>query len=674
MRAETVQLGDLTVDGTLKNGRLAFTTLKGNLFDRKQPYAEFQGELTLDTTADIPTLSGKTSVHNLDYGHLLQRFGSHDQLVGVANLDAHFSSKGNTLFTMLAQPNFKIATQDVRITLKDQQDEGPPFLNVTQAALFSRGGGPLVLSAEGSLKEKPFTITSSSGDLSQLMKGIPQWPLAIAVNLPQLLIDVKGHLLFPINNENFSFQVLLKGDSWKDVPFLTEMEFSDLGPFSLTGLLTQIKEGYRVTELKGQWGPNDMAGHLTFMTNVPRPKLVASLRSETNEFSFLTKTLSPPTDPEEGTILMNIVGSVAKIGAGAGRTIAGIGSQAGDAVTKSLGFEDKDDKDETPVARIIPDFEIPVDLLRSIDLDLDWEIQKVESKGAHLGNLSYHLTLENGHLTIGPLKGTMWHGTIDSRIELDASQYVPVLTAQLTIQDLDMGFLDDTVGVTDMVKGEIDLINLNLKSRGTTLHEILNRANGEAEFVESSLEIANNYIDLWASDILTFTLTKAWKEEEATKINCAVGYFDIKEGEMQSDAILFDTKEITVGGFGTLDLSSEQIDLILTPKPKTPTLATLAHPVRIHGHLSDPDVSSDKLRIAQGGGWYLLGLVNPIGLTIVIPKIAGTTLGTGKENPCAAAMSDKEFTVQEVSELQEDFWDWMARKMKGVFTSNGDTN
>ena len=65
--------------------------------------------------------------------------------------------------------------------------------------------------------------------------------------------------------------------------------------------------------------------------------------------------------------------------------------------------------------------------------------------------------------------------------------------------------------------------------------------------------------------------------------------------------------------------------------------------------------------------------MNPIGLTLVIPKIAGTTIGTGKENPCAAAMSDKEFTVQEVSELQEGFWDWMARKMKGVFQDNDDS-
>lgn len=677
MRAETVQLGDLTVEGTLKKGRLVFTTLKGNLSDWKQTYAEFQGELTLDMTTDIPTLSGKTSIHNLDYGHLLKRFGGNGQLVGVANLDTQFSSKGNTLFTMLTQPTFKIGTQDLRIPLHDQQDERETLLNVNQAALSSRGGGPLSFSAEGSFKERPFTITSSSGDLSQLMKDIHQWPLAIAVYSPPLSIDLKGPLLLPINGEDFTFQVSVKGDSSKKLSLLSEMELSYLGPFTFTGQLTQIKEGYRATAIKGQWGPNDLAGHATLMTKGPRLKLVASLNSQSVEIDFLTKELAPSTDPEPDTIFKSVARGLAEIGTKTGKSVVGIGSKAGEVVTESLGVEEKDDESddekETAVARIFPDFEFPVDVLRSIDLDFDWEIQKVKSKGVHLGNLSYDLTLEDGLLKMGPLRGTLWNGTFDGKIKLDASQYVPTLSVQLKVQDLDLDFLDNTVGVTDMVNGEIDLIKLNLKSRGTTLHEVLMRANGEAELVEGPIEITNEYIDFWAADIFTLTLSKAWEKEEVTQLNCAVGYFDINEGEIQSDAILIDTKRITVGGFGTLNLGSEQVDLILTPQPKNPTLVTLGHPVRVTGHLSDPDVTSDKLRVAQGGGWYLLGLVNPIGLTLVIPKIAGTTIGTGKENPCVAAMSGKEFTVQEVAELQEGFWDWMSRKIKGVFQDNDDS-
>ena len=341
------------------------------------------------------------------------------------------------------------------------------------------------------------------------------------------------------------------------------------------------------------------------MTNGPRPKVVASLSSESNEIDFLTKELSPSTEPgPDRTIFKSIARAVAQIGTKAGESVADIGSKTGGVVTKSLGVEEKDDESddekETPVARIFPDYEFPVDSLRAIDLDFDWEIQKVKSKGVHLGNLSYNLTLEDGLLKIGPLKGTLWHGTFDGKIILDASQYVPTLSVQLKVQDLDLGFLDDTVGVTDLVNGDIDLIKLNLKSRGTTFHEVLSRANGEAELVEGPIEITNEHIDFWAADIFMLTLSKAWEKEEVTQLNCAVGYFDINEGEIQSDAILIDTQRITVGGFGTLNLGSENIDLILVPQPKNPTLATLGHPVRVTGHLSDPDVTSDRLRIAQG--------------------------------------------------------------------------
>ena len=486
---ENVKLGDLTVEGTLKNGRLVFTTFQGNFFDRKHTYAEFQGELVLDTTAAIPTVSGKTAIQNLDYGHLLKRFGGNGQLVGVANLDAQFSTKGNTLFTMLTQPTFTIGTQDLRIPLHDQQDERETLLNVTQAALSSRGGSPLSFSAEGSFKERPFTITSSSGDLSQLMKDIHQWPLAIAVEFPHFLIDLKGHLLFPINSEDFSFQVLVKGDTSSESSFFSETKLSFLGPFTFTSQLTQIKEGYRATELKAQWGPNDMAGHATLMTNGSRLKLVASLNSESVEIDFLTKELAPSTDPKPDTIFKSIARGLAQIGTTTGKSVAGIGSKAGEVITKPLGVEENDDGNQAQVASIFPDLKFPVDTLRSIDLDFDWQIQKVKSKGTHLGNLSYKLTLEDGLLKMGPLKGTLWHGTFDGKIKLDASQYVPTLEVRLKIQDLDLGFLDDTVGVTDLVNGEIDLIKLNLKSRGTTLHEVLNRANGEAELVEGPIEI-----------------------------------------------------------------------------------------------------------------------------------------------------------------------------------------
>ena len=671
LQTETVELGDLALQGNLTDGRLVVTPLEGKLLDKKFAYAQFQAELELDTSTTVPTFSGTTSIKNLDYGHIMKQLGSDDQIVGMGNLEASFSSQGQTLFAMLAQPTFKIEGKHLQLTSPGENKESEIILSVEQAFLSSTAGGPITFKAEGSFPNTPFSINSSSGAIKDLFTDITQWPLSISVNFPKMLVDLSGHLDFPLNGEDFHFNVLLKGETLPELNFLWNGTPPDLGPMTLKTTLTQIQEGYTLTDLEAEFGPNKVTGDASLITTGRRPKLVATLTSESHEFGFLTKTLAEAIEPTDTPILENIVTSVASIGRKAGKAVIAMGAKAGKMITDSLGMDEEGS--EAPVDRVLPDFEFPVDAMRSIDLEIDWQVTEMQSKGKKLGYFALRIDLKNGRLTLDPFKGTLWDGVIDGKIELDASLYVPTLAIDLTIRGLNYGLLDSSVGLKGLIRGKSELISLHVKGRGTTLHEVLSRANGTAEIVDGAIVITNEYIDLWAADIFTVALSKAWKKEDVTKLNCLVGRFDVVDGTIQSDAILFDTDRITVGGFGTLDLGTEKIDLILTPKPKNPTLVSLGTPVRISGYLSDPDVTSDKLRIAQGGAWYLLGLINPIGLVVVIPKIAGTTLGTGKQNPCAAAMLGKEFTVQEVSELQEGFWDWMVRKMKGAFHDNDDS-
>jgi hypothetical protein len=177
--------------------------------------------------------------------------------------------------------------------------------------------------------------------------------------------------------------------------------------------------------------------------------------------------------------------------------------------------------------------------------------------------------------------------------------------------------------------------------------------------------LASKYLDLWGADLITTSLFTAWKNDPVTKLNCMVGYFDIEEGTMKSDTILIDTSRLTIAGIGKLNLADETIDLVLTPRPKDPSLLNLAHMVRITGPLSDPDVSNDKFRIAESGGWSLVGLVNPLGWAIAIPQIAGTTVGTMKQNPCVEAMKGKGLTAQALEDIKGGLWG----KIKKAFTN-----
>jgi uncharacterized protein involved in outer membrane biogenesis len=325
------------------------------------------------------------------------------------------------------------------------------------------------------------------------------------------------------------------------------------------------------------------------------------------------------------------------------------------------------EKQDVPTLKSVPDLVFPVEGLRAIDLVLAAEIKHIRKGEEDLGHASFQIALEEGLLTLHPVTGNLWGGAFDGKLVLDGTQYVPTLEVNLNIQGLDYGRVAKFFGGTEMVKGQSQSIKLALKGRGDTLHEVLEQASGQFELVDGPLELSTKYIDLWAADLITTALSTAWKSEPVTKINCAVGYFDIDEGVVKSDDILIDSRRLTVAGIGKLNLADETIDILLTPRPKDPSLFTLAHMVRITGPLTNPDVTSDKFRIAESGGWGLLGLATPLGWVIAIPQIAGTTVGTMNQNPCVEAMKSRHHTALAIEELKGGLWG----KIKKAFTNLG---
>ena len=175
-------------------------------------------------------------------------------------------------------------------------------------------------------------------------------------------------------------------------------------------------------------------------------------------------------------------------------------------------------------------------------------------------------------LALQPVTGNLWGGDFEGKLVLDGTQYVPTLDVNLHIHGLDYERVARSFEGADLVKGQSQSIMLALKGRGDTLHEVLEQASGRFELVDGPLELATKYIDLWAADLITTALTTAWESASVTKLNCTVGYFDIEEGVVKSDDILIDTNRLTIAGIGKLNLAEETLDVVLTPRPKDPSL------------------------------------------------------------------------------------------------------
>jgi hypothetical protein len=115
-------------------------------------------------------------------------------------------------------------------------------------------------------------------------------------------------------------------------------------------------------------------------------------------------------------------------------------------------------------------------------------------------------------------------------------------------------------------------------------------------------------------------------------------------------SLLFDTKNITMTGHGTLDLQTEKIDLSLLPRPKDPALLSLATGLRVTGTLLDTKISLDPVSVAKQIAEGTIGvlLFGPAG--ILIPF---ASLGAGHHHPCVNDLQ-KVFGSQTAKQLDSD--------------------
>ncbi len=186
----------------------------------------------------------------------------------------------------------------------------------------------------------------------------------------------------------------------------------------------------------------------------------------------------------------------------------------------------------------------------------------------------------------------------------------------------------------DLLEGRLDLY-VDLSGPGATRRNFLGNADGRITIIGGPGKISGRRLDLWAADLIPTLLSPRWQRKDVTDMNCFVAHVELKEGLAKIDDILLDTRRVTIGGSGVLDLDTEELDVFIAPRPKRPSLFRLANVVEIKGSLSEPEVSIARLprRNWLGRAGIFAGIINPAFLAL-----AFTDLGTGDANPCVLAV------------------------------------
>jgi AsmA protein len=236
--------------------------------------------------------------------------------------------------------------------------------------------------------------------------------------------------------------------------------------------------------------------------------------------------------------------------------------------------------------------------------------------------------LHDSVLTLDPLNFGVAGGHLDAVISLDGRKDPIQARAQVKVKKILIAKLFPTIELSKTSVGQVNGV-FDLAGSGNSVGRMLAESNGKLGLVLSGGEVSKMMAEkvglhLW--EILELNVTG----DRLIKLRCVVADFDVKEGIMHANALIFDTEITTIIGTGSIDLRHETLDLTLNQKTKDTSYVALRSPIYIRGSFARPKVEVDKgSAITRALGAIALGIANP--LLTLLPLIDA---GPGSDSDC----------------------------------------
>jgi uncharacterized protein involved in outer membrane biogenesis len=552
--------------------------------------APVDGQIQLRQRKNIPAVSLKGKIGQIDVGQTLKQLKLPDIIAGTADaIHLDGSSMGKTLRALGEHAAINVQIKPANLSYAVEIADQTVDFKIESTTIAARKDQPLTGTFSGTVQGVAFNAECSTASLREIRKSNTPLPARLAIQTKELQLKIEGSIARPFKKNAFDLQYELAGKEIEGLDPLADFTIPLRGEFTARGRITGRGNRYTYEE-DLRIGKSDLKAEITVLREPPRPKIT-------------------------------------------GRIIA---SQIH---MDDLDLFDADKKTDAPQeqSRVIPDYTLPLDNLLAVDLDLDIKAERIQAPLADLGEFVSNVSLKGGRFKSSLSVTGLMGARINSEFGLNATADPPLIEIQINAKDLDFGYFLNSMGMANLVQGQIDLL-VNLAGTGATRYSFLENAAGRITIIGGPGQITGRRIDLWAADLIPTMLSTSWQREDITETNCMVAHIELKEGMAEIEDLLLDTQRITVAASGVMNLETEELNVVIAPRPKRPSLVSLANPVRIEGTLAEPEVSVTRIprgsRLAAGTGASLLaGLINPLFLIFVL-----SDTGTGEANPCDAAV------------------------------------
>ncbi|MFT5962337.1 MAG: hypothetical protein ACI8WM_002680, partial [Burkholderiaceae bacterium] len=435
------------------------------------------------------------------------------------------------------------------------------------------------------------------GGVLSLTDASRPFPLQTDLRIGDNHIVLAGTITDPGNLAALDLQLKLASGSMAHLYELTGVALPDTPPFSTSGHLTgQLRKSdsvFRYEKFSGKVGGSDLAGTLTYSTAGARPTLVGEVRSE----RLLLADLAP---------------------------LVGAGKNA---VAPA-------DAKPAP-GRVIPVTPFRTERWKAMDADVRFVGKKIIRDAAlPVNEVSAHVILNNGMLTLDPLAFGVAGGTLTGKIALDGS--ADPLRGKFTISARGLR-LKQLFPTFEPMKTSFGQVNgdATLAAIGNTPAALAATLDGEVRMLLNDGVMSGTLLEQAGLNVANIVLAKMFGDTPV-KINCAAAEFIVKKGVLDSRVFALDTTDALINVDGTVNLGTEQLDLNVHPKTKGFRIFSLRSPLYVKGTFKNPQVGVAMGALAvRGAAAVGLGLLNPFAalLAMVAPS-------NDSDSPCPTILAD----------------------------------
>jgi AsmA protein len=247
---------------------------------------------------------------------------------------------------------------------------------------------------------------------------------------------------------------------------------------------------------------------------------------------------------------------------------------------------------------------LPVRTLRGLNLDGQLHIGQFTLLDTHASNISIGVNAHNGLVRVDPLSAQLYGGALAGNLQIDASSDTPVVTENLSLENVQAGGLAQDLFKLKSLSGTASL-EVNTRALGPTVGEIRHTLNGRMNFSFKNGAIEG--LNIWDAIARAYALAKHQPAPPPAPARTAFtdmhGSGSIRNGVLDNRDFVAQLPFLNLKGAGKLDLAENTLDYELkahiTGTPKLGARSDLSGlagqtiPLRISGTLTSPSVRPD---------------------------------------------------------------------------------